>query len=338
MKKGNNSVRIPSKNLLSIPMNTLCDQINSKISSLSYEFTETSVNQKLQINAYNPVFFVLGEDWTFSKLSSEWIRTRHRDGSIHEHGTISILDALCASTQSIQTVFDVGALYGYFSLISASIFDKANIYSFEMNPYSFAAMKENIILNNHLDNSRINAFNYALSDVSEMGKQVIVQGFFFQEASFSEKFKENYFSLVKNIKYKIKKILNLRHREPMNKNYKIDFWSIDDFCDTYKVTPDLIKIDVEGFQGKIIPGAMKTIAKSKPFLLLEFDWPGAKNSCGLSNKEIVKPLFDLGYQLIWGNHRKNDSIFQPLDYNDLDSSHECNSLGLFFFEERVTGL
>ena len=73
------------------------------------------------------------------------------------------------------------------------------------------------------------------------------------------------------------------------KECNIDFWSIDDFCDDAGVTPDLIKIDVEGFQSKIVPGAMKTFEKAKPLLLLEFDNPLAYNSFGVSNRKSSSP-------------------------------------------------
>jgi len=329
----------------------LCEQINLSLRSLSYSFSEDSHRQKLVLNSYQPVYFYVKSGETAGGMSTQWMRTKHSGGAIHEPGTIAVFDALCTSAKSINTVFDVGALHGYFSIICLSIFDTAEVYSFEMNPVSFASLKSNIDLNHQLDVSRNKAFNYALSDSSELNQSVINRGFKIDSVSnypYLDRLKIIFLNMkvygtykLEESKYKLKQFLD---RTPKKKYFKykqyfkqfnIDCWSIDDFCEENSVMPDLIKMDVEGFQAKIIPGSMKTLEKSKPFFLLEFDSLSKVNAFGLSNKEIVKPLFDMGYQLIWGNHRTQNSAFIPLNYNDLDSSHECNSLGLFFVEERL---
>jgi hypothetical protein len=91
-----------------------------------------------------------------------------------------------------------------------------------------------------------------------------------------------------------------------------------------------MKIDVEGYQAKIIPGAMKTISKHKPIILLEFDNPNSLTRFGKTNKEIVKPLFEVGYSLLWcDDQRRIGSNFQYVSYDDLSVTHEKNSLALF---------
>ncbi|MFP5272970.1 FkbM family methyltransferase [Coleofasciculus sp.] len=327
----------------------LCEQINLSLCSLSYSFSEDSHEQKLIVNSYKPVYFPvkLGKN---SHETSQWMRHTHSGGAIYEPGTIAVFEALYTSAKSLNTVFDVGALYGYFSLICLSIFDTAKVYSFEMNPVSFASLKHNIDINHQLDViSRNKAFNYALSDSSELNKSIINRGSKIDSVS-NYPYLDRLNIIFKNMqvygtyklwesKDKLKQFLDGTPKKKYFKQYfnqfNIDCWSIDDFCEKNYVMPDLIKMDVEGFQAKIIPGAMKTLEKSKPFFLLEFDSLSKVNAFGLSNKEIVKPLFDMGYQLIWGNHRTQNSAFIPLNYNDLDSSHECNSLGLFFVEERL---
>ena len=317
----------------------LCDHINSRLRSLSYNFSEDSRKQKLVINSYKPVYFSVTEGETIANRSARWMQHKHSGGAIHEPGTIAIFDSLRTSAKSIETVFDIGALYGYFSVICLSVFDTANVYSFEMNPFSFAFLKSNIALNRQLDISRSKDFNFAFSDSSEFKKSVIIKDFSLYNSytlAWQQLLKLRCSNIKDYSKYKLKQVLNRHPQKPsFFELLNIDFWSIDDFCEDKCVLPDLIKMDVEGFQAKIIPGGMEVFEKSKPFLLLEFDRSSAVNSFGLSNKEIVRPLFDLGYQLIWGKHRTQSSVFTPLNYNDLDSSHECNSLGLFFAEEHL---
>lgn len=54
--------------------------------------------------------------------------------------------------------------------------------------------------------------------------------------------------------------------------------------DSFHLKPDFIKIDVEGFEGEVIDGAMETIRRYRPRLFVE-----AKNS------EAIKKLMRLGY-------------------------------------------
>lgn len=108
----------------------------------------------------------------------------------------------------------------------------------------------------------------------------------------------------------------------------IDIWSLDAFCDAQLLQPDLIKIDVEGYQAKIIPGAANLIANLRPIVLLEFDGPDSDNSFGVSNKEVIASMMQNGYQLIWGRHRSQKDRFQVLKWEELSDQHEVNALGI----------
>lgn len=60
---------------------------------------------------------------------------------------------------------------------------------------------------------------------------------------------------------------------------------------------DLIKLDLEGAEGLAIAGAMETIRKYRPFLVLEFN--GLASQFGHSEAGIVKLLHSLGYVEVW---------------------------------------
>lgn len=45
--------------------------------------------------------------------------------------------------------------------------------------------------------------------------------------------------------------------------------SIDDYCAKHDVVPDLIKVDVEGFEWEVLKGARRTLAEHRPMLQLE---------------------------------------------------------------------
>jgi hypothetical protein len=109
--------------------------------------------------------------------------------------------------------------------------------------------------------------------------------------------------------------------------HQMDEWSLDVFCNACRLRPDFVKMDTEGFQAKILPGFYQTIKTSLPILAIEFDNPESVNSFGLSNKDTVMPLVDLGYSsVIWGLHRNTLPSFKVLRIEDLSDEHECNSL------------
>ena len=60
---------------------------------------------------------------------------------------------------------------------------------------------------------------------------------------------------------------------------------------------DLIKLDLEGAEGLALEGAMRTIQRYRPFIVLEFN--GLASQFGQSEKAIVKLLHSLGYIEVW---------------------------------------
>jgi hypothetical protein len=61
---------------------------------------------------------------------------------------------------------------------------------------------------------------------------------------------------------------------------------------------------------------------------MEFDRPGSMNNFGVTNREIIRPLMEDGYRLVWGMHREWTAAFRVLKWSDLTDRHEINSLGI----------
>ena len=55
---------------------------------------------------------------------------------------------------------------------------------------------------------------------------------------------------------------------------------------------DLIKVDVEGMEGKVIAGALKTISRFKPLLYVENDRPD-------KSVALIEQIMGLGYTPYW---------------------------------------
>jgi FkbM family methyltransferase len=272
-------------------------------SNLKFYFSEDEFESTLKINNFPPIFFNNNAGGTVAEGSYNWLKNKHQNKSVHEPATIAAFAFLQENfTNQIDIIFDVGALYGYFSLISKSMFPHSTVFSFEMNPISWLALCQNINTNKHLAIPATQCINAGLSDNTVFQKKVSVHNFMLEECD------ENVSA----------------------KSCVIDIMSLDDFCRISGYKPDLIKIDVEGYQAKIFPGAMKTIEAKKPIIILEFDSAKNLSNFNTTNKQITKPLFDLGYSCYWcKNQRDFNGEFQQLNYDTFSRDYEVNSLSIF---------
>jgi len=207
----------------------------------------------------------------------------------------------------IKNSFDIGVLFGYFSFIIKNLFKSSSVFCLEMNPSYCLVINKNIELNKQLPAPPIKCINVGVSDVSQSNQNVNIDGFILKEDGDS--------------------------------NESINLTTLDAFCSETNTYPDLIKIDVEGYQAKIIPGGMAAIEKSKPIILLEFDNGVRLKPFNTTNKEIVKPLLEMGYKCFWCNEQRTaDGDFVHVSIDDFNNSHEKNSLGVLIHEEDLKTL
>ena len=84
---------------------------------------------------------------------------------------------------------------------------------------------------------------------------------------------------------------------------------------------NLIKIDVEGMELKVLHGAENTIRSHRPFLFIE-------NNSKDGSPQTVQALFDLGYQCWWhiANYYNEDNYFQNKENIFLQYAPEANMI------------
>jgi len=78
--------------------------------------------------------------------------------------------------------------------------------------------------------------------------------------------------------------------------------------DSLNLNPDLIQLDVEGFEENAIRGAQKTIMRSRPIIIIE-QKKLAKN--GMNDAEIAIMIQRMGYffaERVW-----SDNVFIPIE-------------------------
>jgi len=162
-----------------------------------------------------------------------------------------------------MTCFDIGASTGPHTLRMAKLVGKNGLVcAFEPSQALFPKLVKNIVLN---DFKNVRALPVALSDKEE---------------------KKMYYTNT---------LFKLGNEEEKSSDKITVFDTVDKYVKRYKIKSiDFIKLDVDGYETKIIKGGFNSIKKFKPVMIVEFS-KGAQEEYGSSLEELADVLMLLGY-------------------------------------------
>lgn len=189
---------------------------------------------------------------------------------------------------------DVGVYRGVYSYEMSKYSEK--VHSFEPNPIIFKYINKNLkkfIKNIHL-------YNFALSNQNKTINLKIP----IRNSNSNKEIFEEYYEMGKATIHNENNFENYENFEIQTK--KIDELSFDN-----KIS--FIKIDVEGHELEVIEGAINTIKRDKPVLLVEIEKQYTKKEVA----ESINFINSLGYKSYFFNKK------------DLKSTTELNNLDLF---------
>lgn len=163
----------------------------------------------------------------------------------HEQGlTRMILEYLKPG----MTFFDIGAHFGYFTLLSSFLVgNEGRVHSFEPTPSTFNILKVNV-------SNKDNVFLNNCAVFSER-KIVLINDYGIKYSAFNSIYNGR---LPQDILPKLE-----------TKKYEVDSISIDDYVEHNRIIPNFIKIDAESSEYEIILGMEKTITKFHPIISIE---------------------------------------------------------------------
>lgn len=78
--------------------------------------------------------------------------------------------------------------------------------------------------------------------------------------------------------------------------------------DSVGLSPDLIHLDIEGYEGWALEGAHETILRSRPFIVIETN--GSGNKFGWDDNRVIDLIKSFNYEMIYD--WKHDKAFAPL--------------------------
>ncbi len=191
--------------------------------------------------------------------------------------------------QEGDVVFDIGGHFGLMSIVADQLVgNSGQVIAFEPNPQSRQTLQYHLDLNK--------ATNVTIEPVGLLDK-VGTLDFYITEASANSTF--------------VKTFANSRQYEKTVVN--ID--TLDGYVQRTGISPNFIKIDIEGAEYECLLGGEETIRSAKPIIMTEFN-PNSQTNSILDERRALYLLKDYGYSFylpkrsFWGNFGQGVDPFE----------------------------
>lgn len=180
-------------------------------------------------------------------------------------------------TLTNKIIYDIGSNIGMHTLFFAkSVQPNGNVFSFEPNPYVYKQLLRNIEVNNF---SNIQTFKLAVGN-SEYRNQLIFNPTHQETGSLNSKIQTD---LIAN---------------SVIERVEVEVISLDYFIQkNFMPLPELIKIDVEGFEFDVLMGMINILKNNKPDLIIEIHGTTIEEKEANVSK-IIKLLTKYNYNII----------------------------------------
>lgn len=223
-------------------------------------------------------------------------------GGKSDDSEIRLSKYLIQILNSDDIFFDIGAHFGYFSLLAHALLnDQGKIYAFEPASSSFDILKKNCV-----DKNNITITKKLVSNTSSPKEFIEFPNQYGEyNTSYIDQFKSELWFSEKHIKRELGEATTL-----------------DDFIRTNGIVPNFIKIDTEGSEHDIIYGASNTLSSNECTISMEFVHCSRDNK---AHKKAHELLLDLGYNahiiLSDGSLQSIMDIEEYLNFNNMISDN-----------------
>lgn len=231
----------------------------------------------------------------FDLYPKEYIQWLHYFGCTDPN-----LETLRFLARSARCVFDVGANVGLYSLLTAASAPQCEVVAFEAHPKTFERLRAHVSSNPQLKVQPVQVavaaadgqLSLFLSEQGDSGMASIAVGA--GAARGAE--------------------VVVRAR------------TLDALADELGRAPQVIKIDVEGYEPEVLIGARKTLTDARPELVLEWT-PSWSVERPAALRRAVELLSDLGYRA-WTIPHLPDLTFREVALDELSNINESKQLNL----------
>ena len=208
-------------------------------------------------------------------------------------------ELLFSNIKEGMTIIDIGANIGAITLKSAKkVGLPGKVFSFEPSPINFKRASTNISLNKF---TNITLINQGLGN-------------------------EKSTAFLYNVNPNNRGMLRLLQDDVQNNSFEkeeVEIDTLDSSMQKFSIAkPDFIKIDVEGFEYKVLQGAHETLSKFKPILFIELVDNNLREQKS-NAKELIQYLKLLNYKII--NAQSNDEIDENSDFTNCHFDILCTA-------------
>ena len=244
-----------------------------------------SFKPRFYVNVGNSQVIFVTED----EHSKHFFHYRYKNGEMHEP---PVSQELIARVQDAKVFADVGAHLGYYACLAGALNPDLKLYLFEMNRNLVELIEHNLKANG-LDSAEV--VNQAVSD------------------------------RTKPIGYADGSVdagLSMHAPGELSGEVIAESVSLDEFFDSKGVTPDVIKIDVQGAEMEALRGAEQILRRCHPVIFLEVH-PKFVGAFGTTPQEVYGFLTETGYDEIYliNEHRRDTGRLIKLDLEKGGPAH-----------------
>ena len=146
-------------------------------------------------------------------------------------------------------IFDVGANIGSMAFKFAMQVPRGRVYAFEPTDFAFSKLLNNLALNPHLA-KRITPVQLFLSEQTTSNHEIQAYASWKIDGSATN--------------------THPLHGGAIKSAQSVSAVTLDDYCSTNRIQRvDLIKIDTDGHEFRVLQGARRTVEKSRPYIIFE---------------------------------------------------------------------
>jgi FkbM family methyltransferase len=221
---------------------------------------------------------------------ADWLRDAHKDSWTIEPFTCLVLETL-ADLFGLTTALDVGTHFGFISQFMLRMPQMTRVDGIEMNPGAAAAVAAHHALTPDYA-SRYHMHLAGLSDKTALDQTIWYDG---MRLSFEK---------------------HGRFQEA-----QLDILSLTDLVDRIGDMPGLIKIDIEGFEGRLVDDLNTLLDTHRPKVLLELHWDEIVERHGATRRDIMMAFLSRGYhcgRLQWHQKMPKAGFMQEVTLDNLD--------------------
>ena len=217
---------------------------------------------------------------------------KHPGTNFHEEAASAAISYFF-DHMKVSNFYDVGAYYqGYFTRLALSYQAyPIDIYAFEMRSDYHAKLTTGIGAMEK-DGRRVELLLAGLTD-HHAGQTDMwyTRTLMFETEPEKSEYREPWWR-------RLKFALRGDHERSVLHHARVEITSIDHFSTARNVIPDLIKIDVDGYEAKVLKGGMSIFARHHPVILLELHRQKWLDRFCTTRREVLRPMFEIGYNAL----------------------------------------